>query len=131
MTQEIGPDTSDGYHTFAELYHYRMLFNALLFNEWAAAGKFDVHKAYRHSDGSMYGGWFIVVAQLPTGQISNHYSEDDWDRFKVPERGHTAEWDGHTAEEAAKRMAAWLDQMPSPAFPEVPFDLIHVRTKES
>ncbi|WP_405137549.1 hypothetical protein [Nocardia sp. NBC_01388] len=137
MTQEIGPDTSDGYHTFAELYHYRMLYNALLFNEWAAAGKFDVHKSVRHSDGSVCfdGRWFVVVAQLPTGQITNHYligdNSVDWYKFRIPIRNAAAEWDGHTPQEAAERMAAWLDQMPSPTFPDVPADLVHVSTKES
>src|SRR5690606_12891515 len=77
----LDAETSDGYHTFAELYHYRMLYNAALFNEWAAAGLYDVHKSVRHSDGSTcFGGrWFVVYAQLPTGQISNHYEiATDW-----------------------------------------------------
>jgi hypothetical protein len=32
-----------------------------------------------HSDGTQCfnGQWFIVVAQLPTGQISNHYNIKD------------------------------------------------------
>lgn len=107
----VGPDTSDGYHTFAELYHYRMLYNALLFNEWAAAGKYGVHKSRCHSDGlaCFGGGWFVVVATLPTGQISNHYEMTDWTKFRVPERGASAEWDGHTPQQAAERLAALLD----------------------
>jgi len=27
---------SDGYHTFAELYEFRKMYNVVLFNEWAA-----------------------------------------------------------------------------------------------
>ena len=42
---------SDGYHTFGELYDFRKLYNAVLFNEWAAQGKYKVHKSLRHSDG--------------------------------------------------------------------------------
>ena len=55
---------SDGYHTFNELYDYRMLYNAALFNEWVKQGLYDVHKAKRHSDGEecFGGGWFIVQA---------------------------------------------------------------------
>ncbi len=107
-----GPDTSDGYHTFAELYHYRMLYNALLFNEWARQGMYGVHKSLRHSDGELCfgGGWFVVSAQLPTGQVTNHYLiADDWYRFQVPIRNTAAEWDGHTPQDAAHRMEAFLD----------------------
>lgn len=36
---------SDGFHTFDELYHYRMLYNAAFFN--SLEGKYEVHKSYR------------------------------------------------------------------------------------
>lgn len=57
---------SDGFHSFDELYHYRMLYNAAFFN--SLEGKYEVHKSYRHSDGELCfgGGWFIVMAYLPT-----------------------------------------------------------------
>lgn len=111
----ITSETSDGYHTFAELYHYRMLYNAALFNEWAAQGLYDVHKSVRHSDGEVCfdGRWFVVYAQLPTGQISNHYEigadSVNWYKFQVPIRDTGAEWDGHTPREAAERLATLLD----------------------
>lgn len=35
---------SDGYHTFLELYEFRKVYNALLFNEWYKQGKYQVHK---------------------------------------------------------------------------------------
>ncbi|WP_280499384.1 hypothetical protein [Nocardia cyriacigeorgica] len=107
---KITAETSDGHHTFAELYHYRMLYNAALFNEWAAQGRYDVHKSIRHADGELCfdGDWFVVYAQLPTGQISNHYEMTDWDRFRVPERDRAAEWDGHTPQQVAERLAAFL-----------------------
>lgn len=77
---------SDGYHTFQELYDFRKVFNAVLFNEWYKQGKYNVHKSIRHNDGKYCfdsnGKWFIVVAVLPTGQISNHYEIKDWDLFK-------------------------------------------------
>lgn len=85
---------SDGYHTFEELYEFRKVYNAALFNEWAKQNNqytdlpiHDVHKSWKHNDGELCfgGGWFIVVAILPTGQISNHYEAKDWDLFKVPE----------------------------------------------
>ena len=42
---------SDGYHTFSELYEFRKMYNALLFNEWYKQGKYQVHKSWRHHDG--------------------------------------------------------------------------------
>ena len=60
---------SDGYHTFNELYEYRLLYNASMFNELAKQGLYDVHKSKRHSDGTIPFGdenWFIVQAELPT-----------------------------------------------------------------
>lgn len=106
--QDMG-EVSDGYHTFNELYYYRMLYNAAFFNilpkEW-------VHKSKRHHTGEecFGGGWFIVTANLPTGQVSNHYELKDWDLFKVPEREIADEWDGHTPQEAAKRIYEYLQQ---------------------
>lgn len=100
-------EISDGYHTFNELYYYRMLYNAAFFNllpkEW-------VHKSKKHHDGGecFGGGWFIVMANLPTGQISNHYELKDWDLFKIPEKEIADEWDGHTPQDAADRLHKYL-----------------------
>lgn len=103
-------EISDGYHTFTELYEFRKLYNAALFNEWASQGKYNVHKSIRHSDGEMCfgGGWFIVVATLPTGDISNHYENIDWDLFKCEERTIAKEWDGHTAQDVMERLKETL-----------------------
>ncbi len=35
------------------------------------------------------------MAQLPTGQISFHYPEKDWDKFDIPEIETGWVWDGH------------------------------------
>lgn len=29
---------------------------------------------------------FVVMAELPTGQISKHYEMKDWDKFQIPEK---------------------------------------------
>ena len=100
-------EISDGYHTFNELYYYRMLYNAAFFNmlpkEW-------VHKSKKHHDGEdcFGGGWFIVMANLPTGQISNHYELKNWDLFQIPEKEVADKWDGHTPQEAADRLHKYL-----------------------
>ncbi|MEO7046581.1 MAG: hypothetical protein ABI091_14820 [Ferruginibacter sp.] len=109
---------SDGYHTFEQLYDFRKVYNAALFNEWANSeinnedgswgNKYNVHKSKKHSDGELCfgGGWFIVVAVLPSGQISNHYEEKDWDLFKIPEEEKALfEFDGHTSEDVLLRLS--------------------------
>jgi hypothetical protein len=99
-------DISDGYHTFDELYEFRMIYNAVLFNEWYKTGRYEVYKSKRHHDGNLcFGGdWFIVVAILPTGQISNHYEMKDWDLFQIPEYEKSIEFDGHTPQDVLKRL---------------------------
>jgi hypothetical protein len=102
---------SDGYHTFSELYDFRLAYNALLFNEWAANKvempiwgnftqetifpKYDVHKSLKHNDGELCfgGGWFIVMAETPYGQISNHYELKYWSYFKIPEKEVANKWE--------------------------------------
>jgi hypothetical protein len=106
----IDGNTSDGYHTFNELYEFRKAYNAALFNEWATGGKCSVHKSWRHHDGELCfgGGWFIVVAVLPNGQISNHYEAKDWDLFDVPETERALfEFDGHTRIDVVARLKAY------------------------
>lgn len=114
-------DTSDGYHTFDELYEFRMLYNAAFFMCLADIDdmknknpslSFDVHKSKRHSDGELCfgGGWFVVVAYLGKHkfQITNHYPMKDWDLFDIPERERADKWDGHSPEDVAKRIRGWL-----------------------
>lgn len=100
-------EVSDGCHTFNELYYYRMLYNAAFFN---LLPKGWVHKSKKHHTGEecFGGGWFIVVANLPTGQISNHYELKYWDLFQIPEKETADEWDGHTPQEAAERLHRYL-----------------------
>jgi hypothetical protein len=107
----------DGYHTFDELYEFRLLYNAGMFNAlYRSQGIYGipavkVYKSKRHSDGEIPfgGGWFIVVADLPTGQISNHYELKDWDLFKIPEVEKADQWDGHTTQDVAERLRKFLE----------------------
>lgn len=96
---------SDGFHTFDDLYGYRMLYNAHAARGWVTAG-IPVVKSWRHHDGEecFSGGWFIVTAQLPTGQVSNHYRAKHWDLFHCPAVDLPPEWDGHTSDQAAQRL---------------------------
>jgi len=110
--KKVTEDTSDGYHTFKELYEFRKAYNVALFNQWGSILvdfklKYDVHKSWKHNDGDFCfgGGWFIVVAVLPTGQISNHYEAKDWDLFKIPEVEKAMyPFDGHTGQDVINRL---------------------------
>lgn len=99
----------DRHHTMQEMYRYRLLYNAHAAHGWLAAGV-PVVKSWRHSDGEpcFSGGWFIVTATLPTGQVSNHYESAAWDLFQVPEVDLPPEWDGHTPALAADRLERYL-----------------------
>ncbi len=51
------------------------------------------------------GGYFIVTAKLPSGQISNHYQSNRWDDFKVPETSKALfPFDGHTSHAVLDRL---------------------------
>lgn len=97
---------SDGYHSFNELYEFRKVYNAALFNEWYKLGIFNIHKSLRHSDGEecFGGGWFIVIAVTPYGQISNHYKLEDWHLFQVEEREKAFSYDGHTSHDSLETL---------------------------
>ena len=105
--RKVDGNTSDGYHTFNELYEFRMLYNAHLFNEWGRHKTYPVMKSKKHSDGQpcFDGTYFIVVALLPTGQISNHYKLKYWDIFDITEYEQVPwEFDNHTPKDVAKRL---------------------------
>ena len=108
--RDVDENTSDGFHTFKELYRYRMLYNALAFNAIANMPGVMAHKSRFHGDGEpcFGGGWFIVVAYLDGKQISNHYEDKDWDLFNIEERNRADVWDGHTPEQAAARIESFL-----------------------
>jgi hypothetical protein len=108
VEEKVDENTSDGYHTFKELYDFRRVYNAELFNEWAKQGKYNVHKSTKHHDGKecFGGGWFVVVATLPDGDISNHYEMKHWDEFHCEVREKAKEWDGHTAQDVLARLQA-------------------------
>lgn len=116
--QQLGEEkelVSDGFHTFKELYEIRLAYNVALFNELYLKNQdtgwqenpYEVHKSWRHYDGELCfgGGWFIVVAQLPSGQISNHYEAIHWDKFRIPETEKALfEYDGHTTNDVIERL---------------------------
>lgn len=101
--QPITGDTSDGYHTFDELYDHR----AKLFSVIVRCFRNRAWKSKLHHDGTMYEDMFIVGIETPQGQATYHYDIDPyWDMFDCKELAHAPEWDGHTPEQAICRIAS-------------------------
>lgn len=97
----ITGETSDGYHTFNELYHHR----AVLFSIIIKMLPTRAWKSKKHHDGSMFYGMFIVGIETPAGQATYHYDLDPyWDMFDCQELDYAPEWDGHTATDAIERI---------------------------
>ena len=99
--EPITGETSDGYHTFNELYHHR----AVLFSVIVSCYPERAWKAKKHHDGTMYDGMFIVGIKTPSGQATYHYDVIPyWDMFKCRELESAPEWDGHTPAQAIERI---------------------------
>ena len=113
LTPEEKAQITDGYHTFQELYESRKVLNAAMFNQLASDDRKKVQKSMRHSDGELCfgGGWFIVIAMIPSGQISFHYPIADWDLFHEVEAYHvpTIQYDEHTTEMVLLRLRQALE----------------------
>lgn len=113
---EVTGSTSDGYHTFDELYEFRLLYHAAFVNtRHLAEERLGVWpttvKSLNHSDGEKCfgGGWFIVVTHLPgVRQISNHYEVKHWDLFHVPAVDTPPAFDDHTAADVLYRLREFL-----------------------
>ena len=107
-------NVSDGYHTFEELYYYRLCYNAALINTLTSLKdvlpnsfkSIKVCKSKKHFGGEPCygGGWFIVMINTPWGQISNHYRLEHWDKFNCPITRESWKWDGHGMKEAMERL---------------------------
>lgn len=94
-------DISDGCHTFNELYHHRAVLFAVICNSYRELA----WKSKLHDTGDMYDGKFIVGIETHEGQATYHYDIDPyWDIFKVKELPKAPRWDGHTPNEAIRRI---------------------------
>lgn len=97
----------DEYHSMEELYDHRMALNIALFHAWHNASDIydiGVVKSKMHFDGTMFEGYFIVMAITGYGQISYHYKLEHWDKFKIEEVERTPKYDGHTSQDVIERL---------------------------
>ena len=100
-SESISGKTSDGYHTFDELYHHRAILFSVIVRNYPEL----CWKSKKHHTGDIYDGMFIVGINTPDGQASYHYNIDPyWDMFDCKELEHAPKWDGHTPQEAIERI---------------------------
>lgn len=106
-------DTSDGYHTFNELYDHRMALTAAWFTSiqrWAP-GRFPEpwrSKAHHPDDSPIYGGYFIVGVELDGESVTYHYALEHWDLFSTcATLEHAPKYDGHTPADTVQTMKRW------------------------
>lgn len=103
-------DTSDGFHTFNELYDHRRALTAVLAGLAAYASDAAwKSKAHHPDDSPMFeGGYFIIGIDLPQrGVITYYYKLKHWDDFAtVPELEHAPKWDGATPADTVTRLLA-------------------------
>ena len=110
-------DTSDGFHTFRELYDHRMaltlaFFRALDNDVELRTGDMPWRSRLHHDGQRPYdGGWFVVGVTLQgPGQITYHYEDRHWEAFDLPGMrtlDRAPAWDGHTPGEVVNRLTAW------------------------
>ena len=84
-------EVSDGYHTFDELYHHRMMLFAVICNTYPQ----HAWKSKLHDDGTMYDDYFIVGITTDEGDYSYHYHMENWEYFDVKVLARAPKWDGH------------------------------------
>ncbi len=98
--EEINGDTSDGYHTFNELYEHR----CLLYLTWLFESNRQVLWVAEH-----YKGWDLVASNVGMNQISYHipmkYRKFLEARYPQGKRDSLESvYDGHTSHDVIQRL---------------------------
>ena len=97
----VSGDTSDGYHTFDELYYHRTALFACLVSMQPRQMAF---KSWKHADGTMFDGMFIAGIFTSMGWCTYHCEAKWWPLFDCHEQEFAPEWDGHTPSDAIHRL---------------------------
>jgi len=93
---------SDGYHTFGELYEHRIELWIALLNRYRR----NCWKSRRHSDGTIWKGWFLAGMYTEKGQqMTYHLPQKYWNRLPdIEVKRKAPEFDGHTPNDVIKRL---------------------------
>lgn len=114
-TGTIDENTSDGYHTFKELYEHRHALFIKLCREIRLKLCREIRhhdeegyvwRSKLHSDGSAFEGWFIMGIGLALGeQVSYHLPMSLWGETEFAQtRERAPEFDGHTSADVLERL---------------------------
>jgi len=99
LMPKVTGETSDGYHTFNELYHHRCLL-------WINLCQMISDKCYLVKE--HFEGWFLLGAETPNGQISYHCPNKFLPLVEnIAEK--KVEYDGHTPNDTLKRLEQLAD----------------------
>lgn len=95
----LDENTSDGYHTFRELYDHRIaLFIALMRS----------HPTISWVSPTADPNWLLGGMNLPTGTISYHMPASVWPLRGILTLETLPPWDGHTPADVVDRLTRWL-----------------------
>lgn len=120
QANQITGETSDGYHTFNELYAHRVRLFCLLMH----AHKGSAWWSRKHHDGSAWEGWVIAGIDTPEGSITYHLPESEIENLPEGiELPNGKEWDGNTSGDVLVRLlslrqargepVAWISDSPT------------------
>jgi hypothetical protein len=98
---KVTSETSDGYHTFGELYKHRMML-------WVCVLLANPKKAFKtrlDDKGEAWDGWFIAGMNTEMGQMTYHLRDEYWGMLSsVPEIEKNEGYDGHTSDDVLLRL---------------------------
>lgn len=94
-------EISDGYHTFDELYMHRRVLFSIICHQY----KHLAWKSWKHSDGTMFDGCFVVGINTPEGQYTYHYGEQYWNEFDVKILENAPTYDGHQPSDISRLLS--------------------------
>ena len=114
--ERITGETSDGYHTFNELYEHRITLYIALCKQLEGKRYYNaegnrqegVWKSKVHSDGTVWEGWFLLgIFSEPGKQITYHLPLDRWKECEfVTTLDIAPDFDGHTPQDVLQRIKA-------------------------
>ncbi len=103
------PDTSDGYHTFRELYAHRHALFLLLLKVLSDHPTAQPWWSRKHHLGGapMYDGYVVAGIELPNGPITYHLPDTYVPHLQatgIREERNAPQWDGHTSSDVVNRL---------------------------
>lgn len=105
---EVTAQTSDGYHTFQELYDHRHALWAVILQNYRSRA----FKTRQSKDGRETPGWFIAGLSFPFGQLTYHMPEEWWAKlYSITTLTSNEGYDGHTSADVLKRLSRLNDYM--------------------